>query len=144
VKRFLRPSFFPERLRLAESLKRLSAAHCGYTNRPCDCKYGYGENKTSEATGCPEAMAAAAIIESMTDEQYKRLCEGEQESRNPLFCKACPFCSGGSASVAIQLDGRTFAVECPGCKAQGPADCTAQAAAAMWNKLSVRSAKDGG
>lgn len=69
---------------LAKNLIKLQRTLCAYDGFPfefvmprkapdtCDCKYGV-KNLTCETNGCPEVRLAQAIIDGMTDSEYKRI-----------------------------------------------------------------------
>lgn len=59
---------------LVKSLCRISTSRCGYIGKHCDCKYMSKDHSTdhwgSEATGCPETLMAATLINSMTTQEF--------------------------------------------------------------------------
>ncbi len=70
---------------LASNLIKVQRTLCAYDGYPfveaempkkapdtCDCKYGV-RNIKCETNGCPEVRLAQAIIEGMTDSEYKRI-----------------------------------------------------------------------
>jgi hypothetical protein len=59
---------------LVKSLCRISTSHCGYIGSHCDCKYMKDDHSVdnwgSEATGCPETILAATLINNMTTQEF--------------------------------------------------------------------------
>lgn len=60
---------------LVKGLCRVSTRLCGYIGSRCDCKYIQNTDDDtmdfgSEATGCPETAMAAALINSMTTQEF--------------------------------------------------------------------------
>jgi len=65
--------FLEERESVVRGLLNLRCQLCGYgAHGACDCKYGVRDkaHPTSEQNGCPEALAAATILSTMTDAEY--------------------------------------------------------------------------
>lgn len=60
--------------KLVAGLRGLGGRVCGYGNPArCDCKFGPGDGP--EQTGRPEAAMAAALVEAMTPDEFRRICK---------------------------------------------------------------------
>lgn len=73
--------FFESREEVMERLEALrDSLCCCMPSSRCDCKYGFewagyepAKPKRSEQTCCPELRCAIAVLNRMTDEEYKAL-----------------------------------------------------------------------
>lgn len=41
----------------------------------CDCKYSLSDNDSSESTMCPEILMCYKLIDSLSEKEFKDMCE---------------------------------------------------------------------
>jgi hypothetical protein len=84
---------FKNRKDLKQFVDNVQAFLCSYYDKVvgpsgfCDCKYGADKigNKGEEGNGCPEMRIVSAIIDSMTDEEYRSIRDHCLSSRPKIL-----------------------------------------------------------